>query len=101
MTYEELTGHHRFNCEHAGYPSFLNHVKEENQELSLNVANQFNLMDLNVPIMDTRVYATTAWHRVIHKEIDPRQLRPYLGWRPTRIIKETLLRTTQVAKTIF
>ena len=55
-------------------------------------------MDPKLPIMDTRIFATTAWHRVIHREIDPRKLQPYLGWRPIRVIKKTLEKTTQMAK---
>ena len=98
MTYEELTGQHNFNCEHAGYPHFLNHVCEENQDVTINLPNQLNLIDPSKPMMDTRIFATTAWHRVIHKEIDPRRLQPYLGYRPIRVIKKTLEKTTQMAK---
>ena len=55
-------------------------------------------MDSNIPLMDTHIYATRVWHRVIHREIDPRQLRPYLGWRPLHVVKKTLERTTQMAR---
>ena len=48
--------------------------------------------------MDTRVFAARAWNRVIHKELNPASLRPYLGFRPVRSIKKTLERTTQMAK---
>ena len=88
MTYEELTGQHKFNCEHAGYPAYLNH--EDIQDLSLNMSNKIDLMDPKIPAMDTSIYATTAWHRVIHKEIDPRKLRPFLGFRPKRVIRRIL-----------
>ena len=58
-------------------------------------------VSLDQPSMDTYVLATTAWHRVTHQAIDPRLLRPYLGWRPIDIIKKTLLRTTQMAHMIL
>src|SRR5687768_3439498 len=76
-------------------------VHEDPSDLSLNLTNHFNLMDPNAPLIDTKVYATTAWHRTILKEVDPKQLRKYFGWRPVRVIKETLERTTQMAKMIF
>ena len=53
---------------------------------------------------DSRVFATrtsTAWHRVIHKDLDPEILRPYLGYRPLKIIKKTIQATTQLAKMII
>lgn len=98
MSYEELTSQHNFNCESAGYPHFLNHVNEDVQELSINMCSQFNLLDPQKPIMDTHIFATSAWHRVIHREIDPKQLQPFLEYRPLRVIKKTLQRTTQMAK---
>ena len=55
-------------------------------------------MDPKIPVMDTSIYATTAWHRVIHNQIDPRKLRPFLGFRPKRVIKRTLEKTTQMAR---
>src|SRR5687768_2162447 len=98
MTYKELTGIHKINYEHAGYSSFLKHVHEDTPDLSLTMSNHFNLMDPHVPIIDTKVYATTAWHRVIHKEFDPRQLRPLFGRSPVKVINETLERTIQMVK---
>ena len=92
MTYEEMTGQHSFNCEYAGYPSSFNDFSEDV------TINSLNFLDSKEPIMNTNVLATRAWHRVIHKEIDPRHLRPYLGWRSLRVVKKTLARTTQMAR---
>ena len=39
-----------------------------------------------------------AWHRVIHKDIDPKKVQPFLGYRPLEIIKKTLECTTQLAR---
>ena len=46
-------------------------------------------------------HATTAWHRVMHNELDPHLLQPYLGFCPVDIIKATLAKTTQLAKMII
>ena len=50
---------------------------------------------------DSYAYATASWHRVIHDQIDPADLRPYLGYRPLDIIKKTLEHSTQMAKMII
>ena len=51
--------------------------------------------------METLAFATHSWHRVIHQDIDPRGLRPYLGWRPLYVVKKTLEKTTQMARMII
>ena len=43
----------------------------------------------------------TTWHRVNYHDIDPKLLRPYIGWRNLKNIKDTLQRTTQMAKMII
>ena len=61
MTYEELTGQHNFNCEHAGYPSFFNDINEDVLDMSLDtMTSNMTFMDPNIPIMDTKVYAVKA-----------------------------------------
>jgi hypothetical protein len=84
LSYEQLTGYDEFDDEDAGYPiSDLERVSRA---------------------FDSRVFAVQAsskmpsWHRVKHLEIDPTLLQPYLGYRPLRIIKKTLEKTTQLAK---
>src|SRR5687767_4121920 len=52
-------------------------------------------------MMETQVYATSTWHRVIHQNIDPMHLRPYLGWRPLSVVKRTLENMTQMARMII
>ena len=37
----------------------------------------------------------------MHHDIDPKHLRPYLGWRPLPLIKKTLMKTAQMAKMII
>ena len=41
---------------------------------------------------------TASWHRVIHHKLDPKILQPYLGYAPIDRIKDTLKRSTQLAK---
>ena len=99
MTYEELTGQHHLDYDFMDNPSFFNEPNEDASNLSLKtIKSEINVLSPNMPIMDTHVYATKAWHRIIHKEIDPRKLRPYLGWKPLHVVKKTLERTTQMAK---
>ena len=50
---------------------------------------------------EAQALAVKAWHRANHKELDPKHLQPYLGYRPTKIIEETLKRTTQLAKMVI
>ena len=50
---------------------------------------------------EAQIYALKAWHRVIHKELEPSYLQPFLGYRPINIIQETLKRTTQLAKMVI
>ena len=59
------------------------------------------LMNVNEEASEAQVFAAKAWHRVIHNELDPTHLQPYLGYRPKRVIQETLKRTTQLAKMIY
>ena len=58
--------------------------------------------DISYQVASTRKGYNTRlkpWHRVIYPQIDPEQLRKYLGWRPLDIVKATLEHTTQLAKT--
>ena len=50
---------------------------------------------------DSRVYAVASWHRVLHKNLEPRQLQPYLGFAPLDVIHNMLDSTTQMAKMIL
>ena len=51
--------------------------------------------------MDSRVFAVASWHRVLHKNLEPKQVRPYLGYAPLKVIQKTLSRNTQMAKMII
>ena len=50
---------------------------------------------------DSYAFAVTSWHRVLHDNLDPKEIQPYLGYRPLDIIKKTLKQTTQMAKMIY
>ncbi len=49
---------------------------------------------LNEELEHKHVMTLKAWHRVIHNELKPEDLQPYLGFRPIEIIKATLEKTT-------
>ena len=40
---------------------------------------KFDFVHSKEPMIETQVFATSTWHRVIHQNIDPMHLRPYLG----------------------
>ena len=61
----------------------------------------YDVTNMSQSLMESYVLATATWHRVIHKDIDPALLRPYLGWRPLKIVKRTLARATQMARMII
>ena len=48
-----------------------------------------------------QAFALKTWHRVLHKDLDPRKLRPFLGFRPAEIVRKTLENTTQLARMII
>ena len=50
----------------------------QNEQNSVSL-DKFTLVDSYMPMVETQVLATSSWHRVIHQDIDPRQLRHYLG----------------------
>ena len=60
--------------------------------------DRFDMTDMTLPIMESHVLATATWHRVTHKDIDPNILRPFLAFRPNRVIEKTSEKTTQLAK---
>ena len=63
--------------------------------------DRFDMSSMSHSLIESHVLATATWHRVIHKDIDPVLLRPYLGWRPVNIVKKTLAKTTQMARKII
>ena len=83
--------------ESMDYLAFLNHTALAKDNDSGELLN-LNVLDINVPLIDTQIYATTTWHRTNYQTIDPKILKPYLGYRPIDVIKKTLKLTTQTAK---
>src|SRR5687767_2135247 len=83
-------------------PTHQEHEPEpENEHQKSPQLLKFDVVDPTSSMHETQVYATSTWHRVIHQNIDPMHLRPYLGWRPLPIIKKTLENTTQMARMII
>jgi hypothetical protein len=57
-------------------------------------------MDVPSSDVSTVIAANTtcSWHRVNYEQVDPKLIQPYLAYRPIRIVKLTLSRTTQMAR---
>ena len=49
---------------------------------------------------DVQALAVKSWHRVLHNDLDPQKLRPFLSFRPVEIMHKTLFNTTQLARMI-
>ena len=83
-----------------GYPALINHTTQLNHvKMETTKCNEPDY-DKPEPLIESHIYASSLWHRVIHQDIDPMHLRPYLGWRPVKVIKKTLNKTTQMARMI-
>ena len=52
---------------------------------------------------DTHIFAyvVKSWHKSVYEGMDPHRLRPYLGWRPAEVVRQTLEHTTQLARSII
>ncbi|HYX14539.1 MAG TPA: hypothetical protein VE944_09245, partial [Nostoc sp.] len=89
--------------EAQGYPALVNHLSQEIApgDIDLKVVEKVVSEISSAPMIETQVLATTSWHRVIHEEIDPMYIRPFLGYRPVSVVKATLEKTTQMAKMII
>jgi Reverse transcriptase (RNA-dependent DNA polymerase) len=98
LTYRELTGYDEYDGFYDGYPPSDTHLVVPEIEFSTLFATK------DPPSLDTfdsRVFAVASWHRVLHQNLDPKQIQPYLGFAPIEVIKKTLERTTQMAKMIL
>ena len=89
--------------EAQGYPALVNHLSKAIEPSEIDKRKAENVVSelASAPMVETHVLATSSWHRVIHEEIDPMYLRPYLGNRPVSVVKDTLRKTTQMAKMII
>jgi hypothetical protein len=95
LTYREITGYDDYDGFYDGYPVLDPwETQPENDFFGF-------LCDKHKDVFDSRVFAVASWHRVLHKNLEPSQVRPYLGYAPLRVIARTLARTTQMAKMII
>ena len=89
-----------------GYPSKINHTIQEvpddpeskpikpPKEPKSESLDLLDITNVSKPKIETQIFATSTWHRVIHQNIDLRHLRPYLGWKLLPVVKKTLQKTT-------
>ena len=92
--------------EDTSYPAMVNHLQTPLENVldigeDTMMSDSITTMCTHQPLVETQVLATATWHKVIYQGIDPRILRPYLGWRPLNVVKKTLEKTTQMAKMII
>ena len=76
-----------------------NHTSSEDSECIDD--SMIKLVDPYTPMMETQVLAASAYRRSVHDQLDPEKLRPYLGRRPVKVVKETLKKTTQLARMVI
>src|SRR5687767_8666419 len=89
---------------HKGYPANINlaaQIPEQEVEPCAFDLVKFDVVHPSQPTMETQVYATSQWHRIIHQDINPMHLRPYLEWIPLSVVKKTLQNTAQMARMII
>jgi hypothetical protein len=99
MSWNELVGKERYNPEYLGYPAledFQACLSKSDIDTSLD-GLLFSERDLG-GTYDSFSYAVRSWHRIFYDQVDPKKLRPFLGWRPLEVIKRTLECTTQLAR---
>ena len=97
MTYRELMGYGDPDDDYDGYP--LPDILVDTPETSF--GHLFDLDNSPTGGFDSCLFAVASWHRVLHKDLDPLQLQPYLGYAPLKVIRRTIARTTQMAKMII
>ena len=100
LTYKELMGTKKCNSEYYGYPPF---PEDENttDDMVLHGNSWCNLLFCSTKqgkTFDAFSFAVRSWHRVVYKDIDPKKVQPFLGWRPLEVVKNTLQHTTQLAR---
>ena len=97
LTYRELTGFDEYDGYYDGYPA-----PDAFIEVPANLLTSlFTTMEPAENAFDSRMFVVASWHRVLHKNLEPKQLQPYLGFAPLKVIKRTLERTTQMARMII
>jgi hypothetical protein len=100
MTYRELTGFDSYDGYYDGCP---NDVQHTTSPVEVNPTDA-SVLDLGEDQFNTRAYTASthaSWHRVLHDNLHPKELQPYLGWAPLRGIQRTLEVTTQLAKMVI
>ena len=106
MTYRELTGYDPYDGFYDGYPEcdqlFHETIDPTVQDLKTHFSCSIPEHDeTDEDAFDSRLFAVASWHRVLHRNLDPKQLQPYLGFASLKTIRHTISRTTQMAKMII
>ena len=101
FSYDTLTGNKDIPSYLEGYPHYCDINDEDNFVDNDGQPYDIPLVSKELPNISTALLAKRAWHRVIHKQVDPHKLKKYFLGRPVRIIKKTMEITTQLATMII
>ena len=107
LTLDELTGLKEVDTEEYDFPSvhdydpLLDAPQDRLAQLMFTPKNLNNYKEHDEQSPNSNVFTTRHWHRVIHQQMTPRKLQPYLGYRPENVIAKTLQHTTQLARMIL
>ena len=107
MSYRELTGYEEYDGFYDGYPDHDNLCPTTAEPdpviplLDLHKEAAVHFVDSKTEPFDSRIFATRSWHRVLHQNLHPNKVQPYLGFAPLCVVRKTLERTTQMAKMVI
>ena len=82
LNYRELTGYDLYDGYYDGYPAVDEYVTQTETAHS----EGLSVLDIGEEHFDSHPYALKSWHRIIHGNLHPKQIQPYLGWAPLRVI---------------
>ena len=82
MTFEQMTTKESFNPDSHGYPAL--EIEDHEKEVMFNPNHSDRAVCLTIK----------PWQRVFYPPADPKSLRKFFGYRPTKIIAKTLDCTT-------
>ena len=102
IDYDVIVGKQSMPTFIEGYPHYCNITDENDLFTDTNgQPHDIPLLDPTQPMISSSVFATRAWHRIIHKQVNPNSLKKFFLGRPKRIITKTLEMTTQLATMVI
>jgi hypothetical protein len=100
LNYKELTGYNEYDGYYDGYHNLYDAYRNT-QDNPSDKPMASSVLNIGEETFDMRSFAVASWERILHGNLNPRQLQPYLGWAPLHVIRKTLEVTTQMAKMVI